>query len=290
MTYSCALFEEGTETLEQAQDAKLELICAKLGLQPGQRVLDIGCGWGSFAIHAACEHGVGSRVVNSSPPQAELARERVRDAGLEDRVEIRSRTTASSARSGSTPSSASGWWSTSARRGWMSTAREIARVLEPDGAVLNHGIVRVAAQEGGAHLGGEFSNRYVFPDGELLNLSRMQAAFERAGLETLHIEDLHTDYAETLRHWITRLDQPRRGRARAAEADAAVVAVPARRAQQLQRRRQRRLPAAVHAAAHRGAVEHTDRGAPRAGLAPGADPGGVAPLSRAPESRPEASR
>jgi cyclopropane-fatty-acyl-phospholipid synthase len=73
--------------------------------------------------------------------------------------------------------------------------------------VLNHGIVRVPAQKGGFHRGGDFSQRYVFPDGELLNLSRMQAAFERADLETLHIENLHTDYAETLRHWITRLDE-----------------------------------------------------------------------------------
>ena len=207
MTYSCALFEEGTETLEQAQDAKLELICAKLGLQPGQRVLDIGCGWGSFAIHAAREHGVSvwwaspSRRHRPSSPGSGCA-----TRGWRTGSRSGSRTTASSARSGSTPSSASGWSSTSARRRSTSTRAQIARVLEPDGAVLNHGIVRVAAQEGGAHLGGEFSNRYVFPDGELLNLSRMQPAFERAGLETLHIENLHTDYAETLRHWITRLD------------------------------------------------------------------------------------
>jgi cyclopropane-fatty-acyl-phospholipid synthase len=85
--------------------------------------------------------------------------------------------------------------------------RQIERVLKRDGRVLNHGIVRVPAEKHGAHIGGEFSNRYVFPDGELLNLSRMLASLERAGFETLHVENLHTDYAETLRHWTQRLDQ-----------------------------------------------------------------------------------
>ena len=86
-------------------------------------------------------------------------------------------------------------------------ARQIARVLEPGGRVLNHGIVAVPPQERGAHIGGEFSNRYVFPDGELLNLSRMMLAFERAGFEALNVENLHTDYAETLRHWTTRFEE-----------------------------------------------------------------------------------
>ena len=206
MTYSCALFERGTETLEEAQEAKLELICTKLGLQPGQRVLDIGCGWGSFAIHAAREHGVSVRGITLSPPQAELARERVREAGLEDRVEIKVQDYRALGAERFDAVVSIGMVEHVGEPQVDEYAREIARVLEPDGAVLNHGIVRLAAQESGAHVGGEFSNRYVFPDGELLNLSRMQAAFERAGLETVHIEDLHTDYAETLRHWITRLD------------------------------------------------------------------------------------
>ena len=89
MTYSCALFEDGTETLEEAQRAKLELICRKLELEPGQRVLDIGCGWGSFAIHAAREHDVEVLGITLSPPQVALATERVREAGLSDQVEIR---------------------------------------------------------------------------------------------------------------------------------------------------------------------------------------------------------
>ena len=89
MTYSCAIWSRGATTLEEAQRTKLELVCAKLGLQPGQRVLDVGCGWGSFAIHAAREHGVHVTGITLSEPQAALARERARDAGLADRVEIR---------------------------------------------------------------------------------------------------------------------------------------------------------------------------------------------------------
>jgi cyclopropane-fatty-acyl-phospholipid synthase len=86
-------------------------------------------------------------------------------------------------------------------------AAQIARVLAPEGRVLNHGITYVPAARGGAHIGGDFSNRYVFPDGELLNLSRMLLAFERAGFEALNVEDLHTDYAETLRHWTARFEE-----------------------------------------------------------------------------------
>src|SRR5690349_20000651 len=89
MTYSCAIFSGGADSLEEAQRQKLELVCRKLRLAPGQRVLDVGCGWGSFAIHAAANHGVEVLGVTLSESQARLARERVRDAGLEDRIEVR---------------------------------------------------------------------------------------------------------------------------------------------------------------------------------------------------------
>jgi cyclopropane-fatty-acyl-phospholipid synthase len=207
MTYSCALFEEGTETLEEAQEAKLELICRKLQLQPGYRVVDIGCGWGSFAIHAAREHGASVLGITLSPPQAELATQRVRDAGLEDLVEIRVIDYRELGAERFDAVVSIGMVEHVGVRQIDEYARVIARVLEPDGAVLNHGIVRVPVQKGGVHRGGAFSQRYVFPDGELLNLSRMLAAFERAGFETLHVENLHTDYAETLRHWIARFDE-----------------------------------------------------------------------------------
>src|SRR5947199_10859417 len=89
MTYSCAIFSRGAQTLEQAQRAKLELVCTKLVLLPGERVLDVGCGWGSFALHAASEHGVHVTGITLSEPQAALARRRAAAAGLADRIDIR---------------------------------------------------------------------------------------------------------------------------------------------------------------------------------------------------------
>src|SRR5262249_20213511 len=89
MTYSCAIFSRGAKSLAAAQDTKLELVCTKLGLEPGQRVLDVGCGWGSFVMHAAKRHGVDAVGITLSENQAELARERVAEAGLSDKVEIR---------------------------------------------------------------------------------------------------------------------------------------------------------------------------------------------------------
>src|SRR6185312_16165840 len=89
MTYSCAIFSRGAKTLEEAQETKLELVCTKLALEPGQRVLDVGCGWGSFALHAASKHGVHVTGITLSEPQAELARRRAADAGLSDQIDIR---------------------------------------------------------------------------------------------------------------------------------------------------------------------------------------------------------
>ena len=206
MTYSCALFEPGTETLEDAQRAKLELICRKLDLKPGQRMLDIGCGWGSLAIHAAREHGALVRGITLSEPQAELAREFAREAGVDDKVEFSAMDYRDLGMDRFDAVASIGMVEHVGEAQIDAYARQIARVLDPGGRVLNHGIVVVPPQERGAHIGGEFSNRYVFPDGELLNLSRMTLAFERAGFEALNIENLHTDYAETLRHWTTRFE------------------------------------------------------------------------------------
>jgi len=206
MTYSCALFEEGTETLEDAQRAKLELICRKLELQEGQRMLDIGCGWGSLAIHAAHEHGASVLGITLSEPQAKLARERGRKAGVSDRVEFEVMDYRDLRDQRFDAIASIGMVEHVGEQQIDEYARQIARVLEPEGRVLNHGIVSVPAQDRGAHIGGEFSNRYVFPDGELLNLSRTMQAFERAGFEALNVENLHTDYAETLRHWTVRFE------------------------------------------------------------------------------------
>ena len=207
MTYSCALFEQGVSTLEEAQFNKLEAICAKLELRPGMRVLDVGSGWGSFGIHAAREHGAEVLGITLSPPQAARANERAAEAGVSDlaRFEVRDYRDLGSGQFGAVVSI--GMVEHVGENQIDEYARHLGRVLTPRGKILNHGICRVPAEDGGVRFGGEFTNRYVFPDGEILNLSRTLVAVERAGLETLHVEGLITDYAETLRHWTQRLDE-----------------------------------------------------------------------------------
>ncbi len=207
MTYSCALFSTGSETLEEAQRAKLDLICRKLALRPGQRLLDIGCGWGSLAIHAARHYEVEVHGITLSPAQVELGRERVAAAGLADRIELRVADYRELGADSYDAVASIGMAEHVGAAQIDAYAGQVARVLRPGGRALNHAIAHVAAQPGGAHIGGPFSDRYVFPDSEVLNLSRVQLAFERAGTESLQIENLHLDYAETLRHWATRLDR-----------------------------------------------------------------------------------
>jgi cyclopropane-fatty-acyl-phospholipid synthase len=222
MTYSCALFsrdldslegswgtspqsERQLPTLEQAQTAKRELICRKLALQEGERVLDVGCGWGSFVIHAAANHGVQAVGITLSPAQAELARRRVAEAGLTDRVEIR---VADYRDLGATGEG----YDAIASIGMVEHvganqidvyAAQLAALLGPGGRLLNHAIARLRHGEAEA---GPFSERYVFPDAAPLHVSRVTLALERAGIEPLHVEGLREDYAETLSHWIERLD------------------------------------------------------------------------------------
>jgi cyclopropane-fatty-acyl-phospholipid synthase len=227
MTYSCALFshelgsgeawgarpraagaERGPVTLEQAQEAKRELVCRKLGLQADQRLLDVGCGWGSFVIHAAARHGVRAVGITLAPSQAELARRRVAEAGLEDRVEIRVADYRDLGAAGER-------YDAVASIGMVEHvgisqidlyARQLADLLEPGGLLLNHGIARLRHGDPEA---GPFSERYVFPDAAPLHLSRVTLALEQAGIEPLHVEGLRQDYVDTLSEWIERLDANR---------------------------------------------------------------------------------
>jgi cyclopropane-fatty-acyl-phospholipid synthase len=204
MTYSCAIFSRGAETLEAAQEEKLDLVCRKLELAEGDRVLDVGCGWGSFAIHAAKQYGAGVVGITLSEPQAELARERAAEAGVADRVEIRVMDYREIAAERFDRVASIGMVEHVGEERIDLYAQRLASLLRPGGRLLNHGI----SLQG--HAGppvGEFSNRYVFPDGETLHLSRVQLALERAGFETEHVEGFREDYAETLRHWIERLDR-----------------------------------------------------------------------------------
>ncbi len=204
MTYSCAFFSRDGASLESAQAAKLELTCQKLALEPGQRVLDVGCGWGAFAIHAASRHGVEVVGITLSEPQAALARERVSAAGLEGRISIRVQDYRDLAGERFDAIASIGMVEHVGGNRIDLYARQLAGMLRPGGRLLNHGIARLYDAPAGA-----FTMRYVFPDSDPLQLSRVQLALERAGFVTEHVEGFQMDYAETLRHWIRRLDERR---------------------------------------------------------------------------------
>ncbi|MEA2467220.1 MAG: cyclopropane-fatty-acyl-phospholipid synthase [Thermoleophilaceae bacterium] len=204
MTYSCAIFSRGATTLEEAQAAKLEMICTKLALVPGERVLDVGCGWGSFAIHAATEHGAEVTGITLSEPQAQLARQRAQAAGVADRVEIRVMDYRDIPAGEQFDAIASIGMVEHVGEDQIDLyARDLARCLRPGGRLLNHGIARLRHSDPDA---GPFSERYVFPDAEPLHLSRSTLALERAGFTTEHVEGFAADYSQTLTHWARRLD------------------------------------------------------------------------------------
>jgi cyclopropane-fatty-acyl-phospholipid synthase len=203
MTYSCAVWSRGAKTLEEAQDTKRELVCTKLALKEGERVLDVGCGWGSFPVHAAKRHGVHVTGITLSEPQAERARQRAEEEGVADRVEIRVMDYRELAGERFDAIASIGMVEHVGVSNIDAYAATLARLLEPGGRLLNHGISRLRYGEPEA---GPFSERYVFPDAAPLHLSRVQAALEKTGFETRHVEGLRLDYAQTLREWLRRLE------------------------------------------------------------------------------------
>ncbi len=205
MTYSCAVWENPSVGLDAAQEAKYELICRKLGLVPGMRLLDVGCGWGGMAMHAARKHGVRAVGVTLSREQAELARRRVTEAGLADRVEIR---LADYRDTDDGPYEAISSIGMFEHVGANELGRYFSRMhalLEPGGRLLNHGISRPAGSGGIGR--NSFLQRYVFPDGELEEIGTVVSAIQHAGLEVRHVESLREHYALTLRAWVRNLDQ-----------------------------------------------------------------------------------
>jgi len=204
MTYSCANFSQsGATTLEEAQEAKLDTVARKLAIQPGERVLDVGCGWGSFPVHAALRHGVDVVGITLSEPQARRARERAEQAGVGHRVEIRVMDYRELRGERFDAIASIGMVEHVGALRIDEYAVQLAGLLGPGGRLLNHGIARLHQGDGEA---GGFSERYVFPDAAPLHLSRVQLALERAGFRTEHVEGYGAHYARTLTHWIERLD------------------------------------------------------------------------------------
>ncbi len=205
MTYSCAYFDRAERTLAEAQAAKHELICRKLGLheRPGARLLDVGCGWGSMALHAAAHHGADVVGVTISAEQATRARDRVVAAGLEDRVQIRLQDYRDLSDEQFDAISSIGMFEHVGRARMGHYFETLHALLRPQGRLLNHAISSV---EGSRIRRRSFTGRYVFPDGELLDVGDVARAMEGAGFEVRDVESLREHYARTLRAWVANLE------------------------------------------------------------------------------------
>ncbi len=207
MVYSCAYFEQPGDDLERAQQAKLDHICRKLLLQPGERLLDIGCGWGALVIHAATHYGVRAHGITLSRHQLELARQRIAQAGLQERV------TVDLCDYRDLPGeslydkvSSVGMFEHVGLNNLPVYFAAVHRLLKPAGLFLNHGITHDV--EGWSKtLSTEFINRYVFPGGQLDTISNIQRVMERERFEIADVEALRHHYALTLRHWVSRLER-----------------------------------------------------------------------------------
>ncbi|MEV8597644.1 cyclopropane-fatty-acyl-phospholipid synthase family protein [Streptomyces sp. NPDC052012] len=208
MVYSCAYWPapppEGT--LEQAQRDKLELVCRKLALRPGQRLLDVGCGWGSMALHAAREHGADVVGITLSQEQAAYARKRVADEGLTDRVEIRVQDYRDVTDGPYDAISSIGMAEHVGSERYLEYATVLHRLLKPGGRLLNHQIARRPQRDETAYHVDAFIDAYVFPDGELAPVGTTVSNLERAGFEVRDLESIREHYALTLRAWVARLE------------------------------------------------------------------------------------
>jgi cyclopropane-fatty-acyl-phospholipid synthase len=203
MTYSCAVWDDDTPSVDEAQANKYELICRKLALQPGMRLLDVGCGWGGMVRYAAEHYGAHAVGVTLSRKQAEYAIDAVKRARLDDRVEIRVQDYRDVHDGPFDAVSSIGMFEHVGAAKLDEYFGALFRLVTPGGRLLNHGIARLRHGDPEA---GPFSERYVFPDAAPLHLSRIAFALEGAGVEITHVEGFRQDYAETLRHWAQRFD------------------------------------------------------------------------------------
>jgi len=201
MVYSCAYFEHGNESLAEAQTQKIDHILTKVQLQPGQRLLDIGCGWGALVMRAASQFGARCLGVTLSQRQFDLATERVRQAGLQDQVEIRLQDYRDVQGQFDRITSV-GMFEHVGIQHLPAYFSRINEMLTEDGWVLNHGITSTDANDGEtSHGGGRFIDRYVFPHGELPHISTVLRTMQEGGLEALDIESLRRHYARTTGLW-----------------------------------------------------------------------------------------
>ncbi len=204
LVYSCAYFESPSDSLEEAQERKLDLICRKLRLQPNERFLDIGCGWGSLILHAAARRHVDAYGITLSQRQAAAVEERIDDSGLAHTCHVRLQDYRDLDPSHSYDKIASvGMSEHVGLRNLPLYFRIAHRLLKPGGVFLNHAIARAAHS---APRGTDsFIRRYVFPDGALVTVTQVIAAAEAAGFEVRDVENLREHYELTLRRWVQSL-------------------------------------------------------------------------------------
>jgi cyclopropane-fatty-acyl-phospholipid synthase len=219
MTYTCAVFPNADASLEEAQTGKYDLVARKLDLQPGQRLLDVGCGWGGMVRHAAKEYGVRALGVTLSQQQAEWGKEMLDREGIADLAEIRHLDYRDVMEDGFDAVSSIGLTEHIGVRNYPSYFTHLRDRLRPGGRLLNHCITRPHNR---TEATGAFIDRYVFPDGELTGVGRIVTAAQDAGLEVQHVENLREHYARTLAgwsrnleaHWEECVDEVGEGRAR----------------------------------------------------------------------------
>ncbi|MHB1318014.1 MAG: class I SAM-dependent methyltransferase [Anaerolineae bacterium] len=215
MVYSCAYFRSSEDGLDAAQEAKLDLLCRKLRLQPGQRLLDVGCGWGGLVMHAARHYGVDATGITLSQQQHALANERIAEAGLGDRARVLLQDYREV--DASTPWDALvsvGMFEHVGRTLLPTYFEKALSLVRPGGVFLNHGIAQgwavqddtLKAGVAPGTRGRSFNDAYVFPDGDLLPIGETLGAAERAGWEVRDVESLREHYAMTLRHWVRNLE------------------------------------------------------------------------------------
>jgi len=227
MTYSCAVFADPADSLEVAQRRKVDLICRKLDLRPGMRLLDVGCGWGTMALHAATTYGVNVVGVTLSSEQLAYATERARALGVDDRCEFRLQDFRDVRDGPFDAISSIGMSEHVGRRSLPAYAQQMFDLLAPGGRFLNHAIGRPISMKddprpsrgaeawrqtqvawglrGPSRVRSDFIERYVFPDGELHDVGALVSLLQAHGLEVRHLESLREHYALTLRHWVANL-------------------------------------------------------------------------------------
>jgi cyclopropane-fatty-acyl-phospholipid synthase len=206
MVYSCAYFHSPDDSIDQAQRNKLDLICRKLRLKPGERMLDVGCGWGALVCWAAQHYGVSAHGITLSRQQYEYARNKIRDLGLEGQVTVEMRHYRDLPADASFDKVSSiGMFEHVGIKNLPAYYQAVRGALRPGGLFLNHGITNDV--EGWQDtVGIEFIQRYVFPESELETVSNVQRGMEQNNFEVVDVESLRAHYALTLRHWVKRLE------------------------------------------------------------------------------------